>query len=53
LDDKYFGMHHDLSPEEIAKRLGGQLVWQKSDQGQWVALIRFERVLAAQAETSE
>jgi len=50
LDDKYFGMHHDLPPEEIAKRLGGELVWQKSDQGQWVALIRFERVLSAQAE---
>jgi hypothetical protein len=49
LDDKYFGMHHDLPPEEIAKRLGGEVVWQKSDQGQWVALIRFERVLNAQA----
>lgn len=49
LDEKYFGMHHDLPPEEIAKRLGGELVWQKTDQGQWVALIRFERVLNAQA----
>ena len=36
---------------EIAKRLGGELMWQKTDQGQWVALIRFERVLNAQAET--
>jgi hypothetical protein len=49
MDEKYFGMHHDLPPEEIAKRLGGELVWQKTDQGQWVALIRFERVLNAQA----
>ena len=50
LDEKYFGLHHDLPPEEIARRLGGQLVWESSDQGQWVALIRFERVLAARAE---
>jgi 4-amino-4-deoxy-L-arabinose transferase-like glycosyltransferase len=49
LDEKYFGLHHDLPPEQIAKQLGGELVWEKEDQGQWVALIRFERVLAAQA----
>jgi hypothetical protein len=47
LDERYFGQHHDLPPEAIAKRLGGVLVWQKEDQGQWVALIRFERVLDA------
>jgi hypothetical protein len=51
LDEKYFGLHHDLSPEEIAKRLGGDLVWQlKEPQGQWVALIRFERVLNARLD---
>ena len=50
LDEKYFGLHHDLPPEEIARRLGGQLVWENVDQGQWVALIRFERVLAARTE---
>ena len=51
LDEKYFGLHHDLPPEEIARRLGGQLVWENVDQGQWVALIRFERVLAARTES--
>src|SRR5580698_3686937 len=50
LDEKYFGLHHDLQPEQIAKRLGGDLVWEKADQGQWVALIRFERVLDAWAD---
>ena len=50
LDEKFFGLHHDLAPEAIAKQLGGELVWEKTDQGQWVALIRFERVLAARAE---
>jgi hypothetical protein len=47
LDEKYFGLHHDLTPEAIARQLGGDLVWEKMDQGQWVALIRFERVLDA------
>jgi hypothetical protein len=52
LDEKYFGLHHDLPPEEIAKKLGGELMWQKQDQGQWVALIRFERVLNARAQSN-
>jgi hypothetical protein len=43
MDERYFGLHHDLPPEEIAKELGGTLVWKQDDQGQWVALIRFER----------
>lgn len=47
LDEQYFGLHHDLPPVAIAKRLGGELVWEMEDQGQWVALIRFERVLNA------
>jgi hypothetical protein len=48
LDERFFGLHHDLSPEEIARELGGTLVWKGTDQGQWVGLIRFERVLDAQ-----
>ena len=43
MDERFFGMHHDLLPEAIARELGGDLVWKKEDQGQWVALIRFNR----------
>ncbi len=50
LDEQFFGLHHDLAPEEIAQRLGGTLVWKKEDQGQWVGLIRFERRLDAQLD---
>jgi 4-amino-4-deoxy-L-arabinose transferase-like glycosyltransferase len=54
-DERYFGLHHDLPPEEIAKRLGGDLIWEKGDErqagGQWVGLIRFNRVLEARAES--
>jgi hypothetical protein len=43
LDERYFGLHHDLQPEVIAHQLGGTLVWQQQDHGQWIALIRFNR----------
>ncbi len=43
LDERYFGLHHDLPPEEIALRLHGDLVWEQQDHGQWIALIRFSR----------
>jgi hypothetical protein len=50
MDERYFGLHHDLPPEEIARELGGTLVWKKEDQGQWVALIRFNRQFEAAAQ---
>jgi hypothetical protein len=49
-DDRYFGMHHDLPPEEIARQLHGDLVWKQQDQGQWIALIRFNRQFEARAD---
>ena len=33
--------------KRLRRELGGTLVWKGVDQGQWVALIRFERVLDA------
>jgi hypothetical protein len=47
LDERYFGLHHDLSPEAIAAKLHGQLVWKQEDQGMWVALLRFDRQIEA------
>jgi hypothetical protein len=47
MDERFFGLHRDLPPEEIAKELGGTLVWKQEDQGQWVALIRFNRQFVA------
>jgi 4-amino-4-deoxy-L-arabinose transferase-like glycosyltransferase len=47
MDERYFGLHHDLAPEEIAARLGGTMVWRREDAGMWVALIRFNRQLDA------
>ncbi|MGA3371431.1 MAG: glycosyltransferase [Terracidiphilus sp.] len=49
-DERYFGLHRDLPPEEIARELHGDLVWKQQDQGQWIALIRFNRQFEARAE---
>jgi hypothetical protein len=49
LDERYFGLHHDLPPETIAHQLGGDLVWKRDDDrdGMWIALIRFNRQIEA------
>jgi hypothetical protein len=47
LDERYFGLHHDLQPETIARMLGGDLVWKREDGGMWVGLIRFNRQVEA------
>jgi hypothetical protein len=50
MEEKYFGLHRDLEPEQIARQLGGTLVLKKEDQGEWVGLIRFNRVLDARVD---
>jgi hypothetical protein len=48
LDERYFGLHHDLHPEAIARQLGGTVVWKSTDgQGEWIGLIRFNRQFEA------
>lgn len=49
LNERYFGLHHDLPPEAIAQRLGGTMVWKEENQGMWIALIRFNRQVEAKA----
>jgi hypothetical protein len=43
MEERYFGLHHDMRPDAIARELGGTLVWEREDQGMWIALIRFNR----------
>ncbi|MGO8757205.1 MAG: glycosyltransferase [Terracidiphilus sp.] len=50
MDERYFGLHHDLLPEAIAQQLGGTLVWKRDDDGMWIALIRFNRPVEARLE---
>jgi len=53
LDERYFGLHHDLAPEAIARQLGGTVAWKKEDQGQWIALLRFNRQFEAAVRMPE
>jgi hypothetical protein len=50
LKEKFFGYHRDLPPEEIAKRLRGNIVFQKKMNGQWVAVIVFGQSTEEDAE---
>lgn len=53
LDQRYFGLHHDLPPEAIALRLKGSVVWEHEDHNQWIALLRFNRQFEAQLREAE
>jgi 4-amino-4-deoxy-L-arabinose transferase-like glycosyltransferase len=53
LDQRYFGLHHDLLPEAIALRLKGNLVWEHEDHNQWIALIRFNRQFEARLQAGD
>ncbi len=41
IKERFFGYHHDLPPDEIARRLGGTVLYHKETNGQWVAVIAF------------
>jgi 4-amino-4-deoxy-L-arabinose transferase-like glycosyltransferase len=39
IKEKFFGFHHDLTPIEIAQRLGGTIAYHDERNGQWIAVI--------------
>jgi hypothetical protein len=43
LDARYFNGHQDLPPETIARLLGGTVVWHNAMNGQWAAVLHFDR----------
>ena len=46
-DARYFDFHHDLSPEEAAGMLHGDVVWEERREGEWAAVLHFPRVVDA------
>jgi len=42
-DTRYFDFHEDVLPAEAATLLHGEVVWQASIRGEWVAVLRFPR----------
>jgi 4-amino-4-deoxy-L-arabinose transferase-like glycosyltransferase len=43
-DAKYFDFHEDVRPRQAEAMLHGELVWQESIRGEWVAILRFPRI---------
>lgn len=50
LDARFFGFHYDLSPAVVARLLGGKVVWVERRNGQWAAVLRFDRPQEARLE---
>ncbi|MGI4980928.1 MAG: ArnT family glycosyltransferase [Janthinobacterium lividum] len=42
-DKRFYDYHRDLLPGEIARALGGSVVWQEDRKGEWAALLSFPR----------
>jgi Dolichyl-phosphate-mannose-protein mannosyltransferase len=43
LDTRFFDFHRDLEPGAIAHLLGGQIVWRDEREGEWAAVLHFNR----------
>ncbi len=50
LQRRYFGFHRDLPPQLAAQVLGGDIVYSVSADGQWVGVIRINRVVDARLQ---
>ena len=46
-DARYFDFHEDIGPRRAAAILHGELVWQATKGGEWVAILRFPRIETA------
>jgi 4-amino-4-deoxy-L-arabinose transferase-like glycosyltransferase len=49
-DTRYFDFHEDVRPAEAARLLHGELVWQDHIRGEWVAILRFPRIVDARLD---
>jgi hypothetical protein len=46
-DTKFFDFHQDMHPAAAAALLHGEVVWQAHRKGEWVAVLRFPRIVDA------
>ncbi len=51
LDTRFFDFHRDLAPAAIAHLLDGQIVWSEDRQGEWAAVLHFNRPQVASLST--
>lgn len=47
LDTRFFDFHRDLEPAAIAHLLDGKIVWREERQGEWAAVLHFNRAQVA------
>jgi hypothetical protein len=50
LDTRFFDFHRDLEPSAIAHLLDGKIVWRDERQGEWAAVLHFNRPQVASLE---
>ncbi len=53
MEERYFGLHHDLPADVVAARLHGKVVWQQHDGLEWAAIVRFNRAAEARTEAPD
>jgi 4-amino-4-deoxy-L-arabinose transferase-like glycosyltransferase len=51
LDTRFFDFHRDLMPAAIAHILGGRVVWREDRQGEWAAVLHFDRPQVASLQS--
>jgi hypothetical protein len=49
-DTRFFDFHRDLPPDMIARLLSGKVTWRAERQGQWTAVLHFDRPQVAMLE---
>ena len=49
-DSRYFDFHRDVSPEEAAAMLHGDVIWQARRKGEWAAVLHFNRSVEAKLQ---
>ncbi|HWB32596.1 MAG TPA: glycosyltransferase family 39 protein [Acidobacteriaceae bacterium] len=50
VDMRYFDFHQDMQPAAAAALLHGDIVWQAHRNGEWIAVLRFPRVVDAKLD---
>jgi 4-amino-4-deoxy-L-arabinose transferase-like glycosyltransferase len=51
LDTRFFDFHRDLGPAAIAHILDGRIIWRDERQGEWAAVLHFNRPQVASLST--
>ena len=46
-DTRFYDFHRDLTPQQVAAMLHGEIVWQGERHGEWAAVLHFPRIVEA------